>query len=155
MNHILMQKKRENFTISIFAMILSEYTGNFIFSQAGLKSPIVVHEHKGQSVEPVETQLELCSDKLIVYVNSKGKFTYLDSMVFAGAGIKDVVNKDNEHYGLDRVIEISEKNGEKSAYDQLIALYKDSKEFSEDADNDLDVCGIAIKKNAINKEFDE
>lgn len=66
-----MQKKRENFTISIFAMILSEYTGNFIFSQAGLKSPIVVHEHKGQSVEPVETQLELCSDKLIVYVNSK------------------------------------------------------------------------------------
>lgn len=43
----------------------------------------------------------------------------------------------------------------KSAYDQLIALYKDSKEFSEDADNDLDVCGIAIKKNAINKEFDE
>lgn len=155
LNHILMQKKRENFTISIFAMILSEYTGNFIFSQAGLKSPIVVHEHKGQSVEPVETQLELCSDKLIVYVNSKGKFTYLDSMVFAGAGIKDVVNKDNEHYGLDRVIEISEKNGEKSAYDQLIALYKDSKEFSEDADNDLDVCGIAIKKNAINKEFDE
>ena len=115
----------------------------------------MVHEHKGQSVEPVETQLELCSDKLIVYVNSKGKFTYLDSMVFAGAGIKDVVNKDNEHYGLDRVIEISEKNGEKSAYDQLIALYKDSKEFSEDADNDLDVCGIAIKKNAINKEFDE
>lgn len=113
MNHILMQKKRENFSISIFAMILSEYTGNFIFSQAGLKSPIVVHEHKGQSVEPVETQLELCSDKLIVYVNSKGKFTYLDSMVFAGAGIKDVVNKDNEHYGLDRVIEISEKMAKK------------------------------------------
>lgn len=155
LNHILMQKKRENFTVSIFAMILSEYTGNFIFSQAGLKSPIVVHEHKGQSVEPVETQLELCSDKMLTYVNSKGKFTYLDSMVFAGAGIKDVINKDNEHFGLERVIEISEKNGEKSAYDQLIALYKDSKEFSEDADNDLDVCGIVIRKNAINKEFDE
>lgn len=155
LNHILMQKKRENFTISIFAMILSEYTGNFIFSQAGLRSPIVVHEHKGQSVEPVETQLEMCSDKLITYVNSKGKFTYLDSMIFAGAGIKDVVNKDDEHFGLERVIELSENNGEKSAYDQLIALYKDSKEFSEEADNDLDVCGIVIKKNAINKEFEE
>lgn len=155
LNHILMQKKRENFTISIFAMILSEYTGNFIFSQAGLRSPIVVHEHKGQSVEPVETQLEMGSDKLITYVNSKGKFTYLDSMIFAGAGIKDVVNKDDEHFGLERVIELSENNGEKSAYDQLIALYKDSKEFSEEADNDLDVCGIVIKKNAINKEFEE
>mgnify|MGYP004508014801 CR=1 FL=1 len=155
LNHILMQKKRENFTISIFAMILSEYTGNFIFSQAGLRSPIVVHEHKGQSVEPVETQLEMCSDKLITYVNSKGKFTYLDSMIFAGAGIKDVVNKDDEHFGLERVIELSENNGGKSAYDQLIALYKDSKEFSEEADNDLDVCGIVIKKNAINKEFEE
>lgn len=155
LNHILMQKKRENFTISIFAMILSEYTGNFIFSQAGLRSPIVVHEHKGQSVEPVETQLEMGSDKLITYVNSKGKFTYLDSMIFAGAGIKDVVNKDDEHFGLERVIELSENNGGKSAYDQLIALYKDSKEFSEEADNDLDVCGIVIKKNAINKEFEE
>lgn len=30
-------------------------------------------------------------------------------MIFAGAGIKDVVNKDNEHFGLERVIEISEK----------------------------------------------
>ena len=39
-------------------------------------------------------------------------------------------------------------------YEELLS-FKDSKEFSEDADNDLDVCGIAIKKNAINKEFDE
>lgn len=156
LNQILMQKKQSaDFNISLFVMILSEFTGNFIFAQAGLKAPTLIHLHKGKTVEPIQVQTELCAEADTDYINSKGKITFLDTIVFAGNGITGLKNKDNDLFGIDRVIKLCEENADKSAYDQLIALYKDLRSYGDGQDNDLDVCSIIIKKNAINKEFDE
>ncbi|MGN1280746.1 MAG: PP2C family protein-serine/threonine phosphatase, partial [Succinivibrio sp.] len=156
LNHILMQKKfTDGFNLSLFVMILSEFTGNFIYAQAGLKAPVLIHLHKGKIIEPIQVQVELCTDIDTEYINSKGKITFLDSIVFAGNGITSLKNTSNDSFGIDRVIRLCEENSDKSAYDQLITMYKDLRSFGDGQENDLDVCSIIIKKNAINKEFDE
>ena len=156
LNKVLMQRDRDGLQISIFVMILSEFTGNFIYSVAGAKTPLLVHEHNAKFLEPKITQVEMCADIDTVYVDSREKITYLDTLVFTGKGINNVVNTNQDFFGEDKVIELSESNADNSAYDQLIEIYKNSKEFSEGADNsDKDVCAIVVKRNGNNSEFED
>src|SRR5574344_513889 len=155
LNKLLMQRDRKDFNVSIFVMILSEFTGNFIYSVAGIKTPTLVHLHKGAVLEPKVTMQELCTDKNLVYVDSKGKFTYLDTLWFIGKGIENAVNSEGQTYNYSKILEIAQKKADDTATDQLIAAYKDCKDFSGDAVSELDICAIVVKKNANNKEFDE
>ncbi len=136
-------------------MILSEFTGNFIYSVAGKKTPILVHLHKATVLEPKLMQSELCTTKDTVYIDSKGKFSYLDTLVFVGKGIDSVVNDKDEEFGMEKTLDICQLKSDESATDQLIALYKASKEFTGERENDVDICAILVKKNANNKEFEE
>ena len=100
-------------------------------------------------------QSELCSTKDTVYIDSKGKFSYLDTLVFVGKGIDSVVNDKDEEFGMEKTLDICQLKADESATDQLIALYKASKEFTGDRENDVDICAILVKKNSNNKEFEE
>lgn len=155
LNKLLMQKQRQDFNVSIFVMILSEYTGNFIYSVAGIRTPTLVHLHKGVALEPKVTMQELCTDKNLIYIDSKGKFTYLDTLWFIGKGFENAVNAEGETYNYSKILEIAQEKADDTATDQLIAVYKDNKDFIGDAENELDICAIVVKKNANNKEFDE
>lgn len=155
LNKLFALKPSDDFNISIFVMILSEFTGNFIYSVAGKKTPILVHLHKATVLEPKLMQSELCSTKDTVYIDSKGKFSYLDTLVFVGKGIDSVVNDKDEEFGMEKTLDICQLKSDESATDQLIALYKASKEFTGERENDVDICAILVKKNANNKEFEE
>jgi len=155
LNKLLMLKQSDNYNISIVVMILSEFTGNFIYSVAGKKTPIIVHVHKASLLEPKLMQSELGTAKDTVYIDSKGKMSYLDTLAYIGKGIDSVVNDKDETFGVEKTLDICLNKCEESATDQLIALYKASKEFAGDKENDLDICAIVVKKNAKNKEFDE
>ena len=155
LNHILMQKEIKDFNITLFAMILSEYTGNFIFTKAGIRSPLQIHLHKASIIEGDYTEKELGADKSVTYLNSKGKITYKDFLVFVGRGIQDSVDFDGQPFTQEMINEICVTNCDTNAADLLIALYKKNKKFCEGVDNKLDVSGIVIRRNENNKEFDD
>ncbi len=56
---------------------------------------------------------------------------------------------------MEKTLDICQLKADESATDQLIALYKASKEFTGDRENDVDICAILVKKNSNNKEFEE
>lgn len=155
LNHILMQKEIHDFNITLFAMILSEYTGNFIFTKAGIRSPLQIHLHKASIIEGDYTEKELGADKSVTYLNSKGKITYKDFLVFVGRGIQDSVDFDGQPFTQEMINEICVTNCDTTAADLLIALYKKNKKFCEGVENKLDVSGIVIRRNENNKEFDD
>ena len=143
--------------MNIFVMILSEFTGNFIYSVAGNKVPFLIHLHKANFMEPKLVQAPLCQVKNLDYVDSRDKVTYLDSLVFTGNGIEsNAVIKDadkqattaegkensivvdseyiplqanaNNVGGIDSIVRMSVENADLEAYEQLVALYKASQE---------------------------
>lgn len=157
LNQLLMQKSKHNLTMNIFVMILSEFTGNFIYSVAGNKVPFLIHLHKAKFMEPKLVQAPLCQVKNLDYVDSRDKVTYLDSLVFTGNGIEsNAVIKDadkqattaegkensivvdseyiplqanaNNVGGIDSIVRMSVENADLEAYEQLVALYKASQE---------------------------
>ena len=157
LNQLLMQKSKHNLTMNIFVMILSEFTGNFIYSVACKKVPLLIHLHKANFMEPKLVQAPLCQVKNLDYVDSRDKVTYLDSLVFTGNGIEsNAVIKDadkqattaegkensivvdseyiplqanaNNVGGIDSIVRMSVENADLEAYEQLVALYKASQE---------------------------
>ena len=157
LNQLLMQKSKHNLTMNIFVMILSEFTGNFIYSVAGNKVPFLIHLHKAKFMEPKLVQAPLCQVKDLDYVDSRDKVTYLDTLVFAGNGIESTyaikdpdkqttstedkensIVVDSEYIplqanansvgGIDSIVRMSVDNADLEAYEQLVALYKASQE---------------------------
>ena len=157
LNQLLMQKSKHNLTMNSFVMILSEFTGNFIYSVAGNKVPFLIHLHKAKFMEPKLVQAPLCQVKNLDYVDSRDKVTYLDSLVFTGNGIEsNAVIKDadkqttraegkensivvdseyiplqanaNNVGGIDSIVRMSVENADLEAYELLVALYKASQE---------------------------
>ncbi len=157
LNQLLMQKSKHNLTMNIFVMILSEFTGNFIYSVAGNKVPFLIHLHKAKFMEPKLVQAPLCQVKDLDYVDSRDKVTYLDTLVFTGNGIESTsaikdpdkqttTNDDKENCivvdseyiplqanansvgGIDSIVRMSVDNADLEAYEQLVALYKASQE---------------------------
>lgn len=155
-NHILMQKDLGSLNITCFVMILSEFTGNFIYSMAGLNLPTLIHLHKEQKLEAKAVHAELCTNKDETYVDSKGKFTYLDTLVFVNTDITDVKDENGSEFTQEKIIQMFTEKADDEASDQLIAFYRELKKHA-GADFELlnkDVSAIVIKKNANNKEFD-
>ena len=68
---------------------------------------------------------------------------------------KGGANDKDEEFGMEKTLDICQLKADESATDQLIALYKASKEFTGDRENDVDICAILVKKNSNNKEFEE
>ena len=157
LNQLLMQKSKHNLTMNIFVMILSEFTGNFIYSVAGNKVPFLIHLHKAKFMEPKLVQAPLCQVKDLDYVDSRDKVTYLDTLVFTGNGIESAsaikdpdkqttttddkensIVVDSEYIplqananrvgGIDSIVRMSVDNADLEAYEQLVALYKASQE---------------------------
>lgn len=157
LNQLLMQKSKHNLTMNIFVMILSEFTGNFIYSVAGNKVPFLIHLHKAKFMEPKLVQAPLCQVKDLDYVDSRDKVTYLDTLVFTGNGIESTsaikdpdkqttttddkensIVVDSEYIplqananrvgGIDSIVRMSVDNADLEAYEQLVALYKASQE---------------------------
>ena len=135
-------------------MILSEFTGNFVYSIAGLNPPVITHEGKSQVIEPKAMMQELGAEDNLIYIDSKGKLTYGDGLAFVGQGIRSMVNIDKEEFTNDKLIKLCESNYESNATDQLISIYKEIKSFGEAAGNDKDILSIVVKRNDNNKEFD-
>lgn len=154
LNKLLRVRARGDLNVSIFVMILSEFTGNFVYSIAGLNPPVITHEGKSQVIEPKAMMQELGAEDNLIYIDSKGKLTYGDGLAFVGQGIRSMVNIDKEEFTNDKLIKLCESNYESNATDQLISIYKEIKSFGEAAGNDKDILSIVVKRNDNNKEFD-
>lgn len=154
LNKLLRVRERGDLNVSIFVMILSEFTGNFVYSIAGLNPPVITHEGKSQVIEPKAMMQELGAEDNLIYIDSKGKLTYGDGLAFVGQGIRSMVNIDKEEFTNDKLIKLCESNYESNATDQLISIYKEIKSFGEAAGNDKDILSIVVKRNDNNKEFD-
>ncbi|MBQ2382018.1 MAG: SpoIIE family protein phosphatase [Succinivibrio sp.] len=155
-NHILMQRNLGDLNITCFVMILSEFTGNFIYSMAGLNLPTLIHLHKEQKLEAKAIHAELCTNKDEVYIDSKGKFTYLDTLVFVNKDITDLKDEQGNEFTLEKIIEMFTEKADDEASDQLISFYRELKKHAGADFESLnkDVSAIVIKKNANNKEFE-
>lgn len=155
-NHILMQRETGDLNITCFVMILSEFTGNFIYSMAGLNLPTLIHLHKEQKLEAKAIHAELCTNKDETYIDSKGKFTYLDTLVFVNTDITDIKDEQGNEFTLEKIMETFTQKADDEASDQLISLYRELKKHAGADFESLnkDVSAIVIKKNANNKEFE-
>lgn len=155
-NHILMQRDLGDLNITCFVMILSEFTGNFIYSMAGLNLPTLIHLHKEQKLEAKAIHAELCTNKDETYIDSKGKFTYLDTLVFVNTDITDIKDEQGNEFTLEKIMEIFTQKADDEASDQLISFYRELKKHAgaEFESLNKDVSAIVIKKNANNKEFE-
>lgn len=155
-NHILMQRDLCDLNITCFVMILSEFTGNFIYSMAGLNLPTLIHLHKEQKLEAKAIHAELCTNKDETYIDSKGKFTYLDTLVFVNTDITDIKDEQGNEFTLEKIIETFTQKADDEASDQLISFYRELKKHAGADFESLnkDVSAIVIKKNANNKEFE-
>ena len=155
-NHILMQRENGDLNITCFVMILSEFTGNFIYSMAGLNLPTLIHLHKEQKLEAKAIHAELCTNKDETYIDSKGKFTYLDTLVFVNTDITDIKDEQGNEFTLEKIMETFTQKADDEASDQLISFYRELKKHAGADFESLnkDVSAIVIKKNANNKEFE-
>lgn len=155
-NHILMQRETGDLNITCFVMILSEFTGNFIYSMAGLNLPTLIHLHKEQKLEAKAIHAELCTNKDETYIDSKGKFTYLDTLVFVNTDITDIKDEQGNEFTLEKIMETFTQKADDEASDQLISFYRELKKHAGADFESLnkDVSAIVIKKNANNKEFE-
>lgn len=155
-NHILMQRETGDLNITCFVMILSEFTGNFIYSMAGLNLPTLIHLHKEQKLEAKAIHAELCTNKDETYIDSKGKFTYLDTLVFVNTDITDIKDEQGNEFTLEKIMETFTLKADDEASDQLISFYRELKKHAGADFESLnkDVSAIVIKKNANNKEFE-
>lgn len=155
-NHILMQRDLGDLNITCFVMILSEFTGNFIYSMAGLNLPTLIHLHKEQKLEAKAIHAELCTNKDETYIDSKGKFTYLDTLVFVNTDITDIKDEQGNEFTLEKIMEMFTQKADDEASDQLISFYRELKKHAgaEFESLNKDVSAIVIKKNANNKEFE-
>jgi len=148
LNKMMMLKERSTFKMELFVIILSENTGNFIYSSGGNLSPIhIQNKNKYEILNKDHLQPLLCTNKDHTYTDAKGKFQVNDNLLFANHGIDKVKNKAGKEFGLTRIIEIAQQSSDKSASDQLINLYRSLKEYSNETENSRDICGILIKRN--------
>lgn len=154
LNKILRVKDRGELNITIFVMILSEFTGNFVYTIAGLNMPVLTHDGNAQQIEPKAIVQELGTGDNVIYSDSKGKLTYGDSLTFVGHGIMNLVNIDKEQFSAEKILNLCETNSECTATEQLIAIYKEIKSFGDAADNDQDILSIVVRRSDNNKEFD-
>ncbi len=145
--------KEKDFTIQTFVIILSEFTGNYIYANAGFASPFLVHLHKATKLDKEDANPVLGLTPSYSYKDCKGKINYGDVLYFGGRGFTSIKNKDGEVFGLDRTKEACEELFDKNAADLLISLYKKIKTFGKDGDSNLDMTAVCIKKSGADSEF--
>ncbi len=145
-NRNICSRNPDKVTFSVFAMILSEFTGNFICADAGFPVPLLTHLHKAHELT-IGQGVEVGRDEATVYTDFKDKLDFGDCLCFVSDGVHNAKNAEGESYGRKRVISALEPNCSTTAADLLIALLRDLKTFTKDVTAMSDMTAVTIRKN--------
>lgn len=143
-NKLLLERNREGAGLKMFAMILSEFTGNFICCSAGFTPP-VISSMSGTAQFAAVNGRALGENPQEKYVYTKGKLDFGDSLLLSGPGVSMLAGSDGLPFGSERVAQAFASAYEGSSRDMMIRIMKTLHNFSNDVPS-KDLCLICIKK---------
>ncbi len=143
-NKLLLERNREGAGLKMFAMILSEFTGNFICCSAGFTPP-VISSMSGTAQFAAVNGRALGENPQEKYVYTKGKLDFGDSLLLSGPGVSMLAGSDGLPFGSERVAQAFASAYEGSSRDMMIRIMKTLHNFSKDVPT-KDLCLICIKK---------
>ncbi|MCR5537401.1 MAG: SpoIIE family protein phosphatase [Succinivibrio sp.] len=147
LNSMLIKKySEEKIKVHIFMAILSEFTGNYIASNAGFLPPLQI---KGNQVHrlAINADVELGRDEQQIYMDHKSKIDFGDILLLYTDGITEARNSEEETFGVNRLSELCEQCEDLSSADILISINKAIKTFCRDLEPTQDMSVLCIKKN--------
>ena len=151
-NAALARRNHDKVNLRVFLILLSEFTGNYIASNAGFTYPVQVHLHTGhlltQSSGPA-----IGKDPNRIYDEFKGKLDFSDLLCMYTPGISELKNAEDELFGTSKVIEICEEKADSDSATVLTNLNKKVQLFAKDTEITSDMTAICIIKSKNNKEF--
>lgn len=143
-NKLLLERNREGAGLKMFAMILSEFTGNFICCSAGFTPP-VISSMSGTAQFAAVNGRALGENPQEKYVYTKGKLDFGDSLLLSGPGVSLLAGSDGLPFGSERVAQAFASAYEGSSRDMMMKIMKTLHAFSKDVPA-KDLCVICIKK---------
>ncbi|MBQ9273694.1 MAG: SpoIIE family protein phosphatase [Succinivibrio sp.] len=151
-NTALCRRNSDELTLSVFVMILSEFTGNFIAANAGYVSPLRIHA--GKCTPLIQSPgVELGVNSETPYEEFKGKIDFGDMFLSCNEGILETENSAAEKFGENKLEEIMSQDNFENAADVLIAINREVRSFVDEESEILaDMSVICIKKSINSQE---
>lgn len=145
LNRLMLERNHNGIGIRLFAMILSEFTGNYVCCDSGFPAPLL------SSLSGV-TPIEMAQGRPLginpeeKYFKVKGKLPFGDSILVGSQGYIDFENENGEKFGVERVKDALKTQYEQSAIKMLVKVSQDQSAFGSMKNRREDHCVICVKK---------
>lgn len=145
LNRMLLERNHSGIGIRLFAMILSEYTGNYVCCNSGMPAPL--HLAMG-GVSPIEMApgRPLGINPEEKYLKTKGKLPFGDTILVGSQGYVDHCAPGGEKFGVARLRESLKTQYEQSSAKMLLKIRQDQAAFAPMKQRAADHCVICVKK---------
>lgn len=151
-NKLLIERNHTGAVVSLFTMVLSEFTGNYSCASAGFNAPIL-STMSGASAVELSVSRAICENPEEHFFLNKGKIDFGNSMLIFTPGLADLKNKDGASFGCERLgTSLSEKY-EGSSRNMVYHVMHELHSFSPESP-DEDLCVICVKKTNNAKYID-
>ncbi|MCR4660732.1 MAG: SpoIIE family protein phosphatase [Clostridia bacterium] len=132
-NDILCRNNEQNLFITAFMGILNTKTGEFSYVNAGHEVPFIKQNNQYKKLD-VETNFVLGGIEGYKYKAQKIILNPTDSIFLYTDGVVDALNKDNESFGNDRLLDCLENTKILTKQSQIKSIKETLSDFSKDVE---------------------
>lgn len=146
---MLSVRGKQNGSIKLLIMIISEATGNYIFANAAFCQPLQMHLHKIQPLDFAGSILT-AGEEVVEYEDCKGKLDFGDTMLICNPAIMEKRNVHNRVFGDSALRDLVEKPtfNPKDSSEILTKVYKAYQSFVSDSRPKEEQAVICIRKTS-------
>lgn len=147
-NDLLCESNKEELFITAFEGVLDLRTGELEFVNAGHEKPIVYHKDEDiWEVYPTRAGFVLAGLEGIQYRSGTMNLKKGDRLFLYTDGIPEAVNPLNEQYGMDRLVQVLQRNKNTELNRMITDIRTDVDEFADGAEQFDDITMLCMEFN--------
>ena len=155
-NNKLVQNNKENLFVTAFIGIIDIKKKEMTFVNAGHEKPYILSNGKIIKLDG-NSNFVIGEVENFKYKQETVKFTEGDKIFMFTDGLNESINKDNEEFGYERIVNNLERNIDESLDEIIKSVNKDLSSFvgKKDAFDDVTIIALSLNKPTLTLEYKE